>query len=224
MFNFLSNSQNISAETIILNIALSFVLALMIAWVYQKTHRGLSYSQSYVNSLILLCTLSSVIMMVIGNVLIRAVALLGAFTIIRFRTVIKDPKDISFILFVLIIGMGVGTGGYTIAIISTIMIIFIAYLLYRMNFGSTRKNDYVLSFSLNKEITSDDIYESVLMQYLKKYELLNINTHKNGKIIDLNFGVRFLPKSKISKLAEELSSIEGIENVSLIMSKNEIEY
>jgi len=224
MLNFLSIDQNISLLAIVFNIALAFVFSLIIAWVYQKTHKGLSYSQAFVLCLVFLCPLASVIMMVIGGVLIRAVALLGAFTIIRFRTAIKDPKDVSFILFSLIIGMAVGTGNYLIGLVSTLMICLIIYFLDKINFGSIQRQDYILTFSLDKEKTPSDVYESVFGQYLRTYDLLNINTRKEGKIMDLTFTLRFLSGVRIDKLVEELSAISGLGSVNLIMTKNDIEY
>ena len=224
MFNFLTANQNISFLAIVFNIALAFVLALIIAWVYQKTHKGLSYSQSFVLCLTFLCPLASVIMMVIGNVLIIAIALLGAFTIIRFRTAIKDPKDVSFILFSLIVGMGVGTNSYLIAIVATLMICLIIYFLYRINFGTIQRQDYTLTFSLDKEKAPSDVYEPVFRQYLKSWDLLNINTRQEGKIMDLTFTLRFLSGVRVDKFIEELSAISGLGNVNLIMTKNDIEY
>ena len=85
MLDLISTSQNIDILSVVFNIALAFILSVVISWTYQKTHKGLSYSQSFVFTLVILCALASTIMMVIGNVLIRAVALLGAFTIIRFN-------------------------------------------------------------------------------------------------------------------------------------------
>jgi len=224
MFNFLSTNQNIGLLETGFNIALAFVLALIIAWVYQKTHKGLSYSQGFVLALTFLCPLSSVIIMVIGNVLIRAVALLGAFTIIRFRTAIKDPKDVSFILFSLIIGMAVGTNSYSIALVATVMICLIIYFLSRINFGSIRRYDYALTFSLNKEKAPSDIYETIFKKYLKTADLLNINTHQEGKIMDLTFNLRFLSGLRTDKFVEELSALAGLENIHLIMAKSDIEY
>ena len=178
MFDFLSASQGVTMgiDMIVFNIIMSFALAMIISWIYQKTHKGLSYSQTFVIGLVILCTLSSVIMMVIGNVLIRAVALLGAFTIIRFRTAIKDPKDVSFILFSLIVGMAIGTGSYNIGIVATIMISLIVYFLDKINFGSITKHDYVLTFSLNKEkTTAVKGRASELEDEFRQQRLLNIN-------------------------------------------------
>ncbi len=226
MFDFLSTSQGVTigVDMIVFNIAMSFVLSLIISLIYQKTHKGLSYSQTFVISLVILCTLSSVIMMVIGNVLIIAVALLGAFTIIRFRTAIKDPKDVSFILFSLIVGMAVGTGSYHIGIVATIMISLIVYFLDKINFGSITKHDYVLTFSLNREKAHSDIYESLFKKYLKFNDLLNINTQQEGEIMDFTFNIKFLSNVKVDNFIKELSSLDYLNNVDLIATKNDIEY
>jgi len=226
MFDFLSVSQGVTIgiDMIVFNIIMSFALAMIISWIYQKTHKGLSYSQTFVIGLVILCTLSSVIMMVIGNVLIRAVALLGAFTIIRFRTAIKDPKDVSFILFSLIVGMAIGTGSYNIGIVATIMISLIVYFLDKINFGSITKHDYVLTFSLDKEKTHSDAYESVFKKYLEFNDLLNINTKQEGEIMDFTFNIKFLSNIKIDNFIKELSSIDYLTNVDLIATKNDIEY
>ena len=226
MFDFLSASQGVSigVDMIIFNIAMSFILALIISLIYRKTHKGLSYSQTFVISLVILCTLSSVIMMVIGNVLIIAIALLGAFTIIRFRTAIKDPKDVSFILFSLIVGMAVGTGSYDIGIVATIMISLIIYFLDKINFGSITKHDYVLTFSLNKEKTHSDVYESLFKKYLKFNDLLNINTQQEGKVMNFTFNIKFLSNIKMDDFIKELCSLDYLNNVDLIATKNDIEY
>jgi len=221
---FSTNVQDLSLGTVVLNLALAFVLSLMIAFVYQKTHKGLSYSQTYVVSLVILGILSSVIMMVIGTAVVRAVALLGAFTIIRFRTAVKDTRDITFILFSLITGMAVGVNNYPVAVVSAVLISLIVFLLDKINFGSINRYDYILTFSLDKEKTSSDVYESVFRQYLKKYDLLNINTRNGGQVIDLTFNLRVLLNVDLNKLVADLISITGIEKVNLIMAKNDIEY
>jgi len=224
MFNFLLVNQNIDLWVVVFNIAFSFVLSLTITYVYQKTHRGLSYSQSFVVSLVILSVLAAVIMMVIGGVLITAVALLGAFTIIRFRTAVKDTKDITFILFSLIIGMAVGTNNYLIGFIGTIMICAIIYFLDKINFGSIHRHDYVLNFLLNTREAPSDVYKSIFKKYLKNYDLLNVISQKEGKVMDLTFNLNLLANADLNRFARELSVISGIKKVSLIMAKNDIEY
>ena len=120
--------------------------------------------------------------------------------------------------------MAVGTGGYNIGIIATIMISLIIYFLDKINFGSIRKHDYVLTFSLNKEKTHDDIYEPIFKKYLKFNDLLSVNTQQEGKIMNFTFNVEFLNNIKIEKFIEELSILDYVANVDLIATKNDIEY
>src|SRR3989338_6815684 len=113
----------LSAAVIFFNIFLSFGLSLLIAIIYKKTHRGLSYSRSYVESMVMMSVLAAIAMMILGNNLVRALGILGVFTLIRFRTVIKDTKDATYLFFALAIGMGVGTGNYVISFIGTVCLI-----------------------------------------------------------------------------------------------------
>src|SRR3989344_3437682 len=102
-------SVNFAPAQVAFNILFSFVLSILVAFVYQYTHKGYSYSKNFVSSLILVTLVVCVIIMVIGNSLARAFALLGAFSIIRFRTPVKDTKDIGYIFFALAVGMAAGT-------------------------------------------------------------------------------------------------------------------
>ncbi|TSC96039.1 MAG: hypothetical protein Athens101410_192 [Parcubacteria group bacterium Athens1014_10] len=222
MFN--SFFQNTEVLTTIFNLTFSFALAFVIAFTYQKTHKGLSYSQGFVLTIIVLCVLAAAIMMIIGSSVARAFAMLGAFTIIRFRTAVKDTKDTAFILFGLIVGMAVGINNYSVALTTTIFVSLLLYFLDKFNFGSVKKYDYILSFSVDKEKNPNNGYEEILKDHLKNYDLLNISTRDDGKIIDINFSIRFLAGINPNKLIEILSNLSGIENIHLIMAKDDIEY
>ena len=118
---------------IIINLFLSFFLGLAISLVYKKTHKGLSYSQSFMLTNIFVCLIVCMVIMIIGNSLARAFALVGALSIIRFRTVVKDTKDTAYIFWSLAAGMAAGTGSYFLAIIGTIIISSVAFILYYSN-------------------------------------------------------------------------------------------
>jgi hypothetical protein len=118
-----------SAGAVVFNLLLSFVLVLIVSWVYKKTHKGLSYSQSFVMTLILAGVIISAVMMIIGNNIARAFGAFGAFSIIRFRTAIKDAKDIAYLFLVLAIGMAVGTRNYLIAVATTVVSLLIICIL-----------------------------------------------------------------------------------------------
>ena len=97
---------------IVVNLFVAAILGLFISVVYKNTHRGLSYSQSFMVTIILVTVIVSMVMMVIGNNIARAFALVGALSIIRFRTVVKDTKDTAFVFMALAAGMAAGTSSY----------------------------------------------------------------------------------------------------------------
>ena len=196
--------QGVAYPQIVLNIVLTFALAFVIALVYKKTHRGLSYSQSFVFTLVLMSIIVSVVMMVIGNSLARAFGLLGAFSIIRFRTAVKDTKDTGYIFFALAIGMAVGTNNYAIAITSTVLVLVIIWILNKINFGSMRKHEYLLSFLIVHDERSNDSFEDIFRKYLKNSMLLNINSKRDGGASEMTYNVSFSEEGKSDEFVREL--------------------
>jgi uncharacterized membrane protein YhiD involved in acid resistance len=114
---------------IIINLISSFFLGLLISFVYKKTHKGMSYSQSFIITNIFICLIVCMVIMIIGNSLARAFALVGALSIIRFRTVVKDTKDIAYIFWSLAAGMACGTSSYFIAVTGSSIITIVAFIL-----------------------------------------------------------------------------------------------
>lgn len=211
-----------SIETVLINLLLALTLSLIIAWVYIRTHKSLSYSQSFTSSLVLLPLITTFVMMVVGNSLATAFTLLGAFTIIRFRTPIKETRDMAFIFFSLIMGMAVGTNNYLIAVTSTIVILAVIVLLSRVHFGSLRRLDYILNFYLNAKEHGN--YQELFDKYLKSTILLTMNTHQGGDLLELIFNIKFADRDELKKFLTELGSLQGISNVKLISSNNDLEY
>ena len=126
------------------NLIVALVCGIIIALVYRFIYKGPSYSVTYVNSLVLLALVTSVVMLVIGNNLARAFGLVGAMSIIRFRTAVRDVQDIVFIFFSLAIGMASGVGLHVIALVGTITISIISIILVTFNFGAPRKREYLI--------------------------------------------------------------------------------
>ncbi|PIS04812.1 MAG: hypothetical protein COT81_04670 [Candidatus Buchananbacteria bacterium CG10_big_fil_rev_8_21_14_0_10_42_9] len=208
----------------VFNIILAFILSYIIALTYRNTHRGLSYSQGFTFTLILIGVLIAVIMMVIGNSVARAFGAFGAFSLIRFRTAIKDSKDIAFILLVVAIGLATGTNNYGIAIVTTIFAVIIIYALTKMNFGSIRKYDYVLNFTAHSDRFSNDKMRDIFNKYLKYDNLLNVSAKESGRRLEYSFNVKFIKVADIDVFTKSLSELDGISDVDLISAKNDIEY
>lgn len=224
ILNLAAFGSGASAAQVLLNIILTFILSWSIAIVYKYTHSGLSYSRSFVFTLILMSIVISVIMMVIGNNLVRAFGSLGALALIRFRTVVKETRDTSFIFLALAIGMAVGTSSYAIAILTTILVSLIIIVLHKINFGSIRKHEYILSFEFDNEKSTQDLLVNVFKKHFKNTILLNIHSKQDGRTSEMIYHVNFIDDTKQSDLVRDLSTVDGVENVHLITSTNDIEY
>ena len=222
--NVASISTQLTTASVVFNLVLAFVLSLIIAIVYKNTHKGLSYSQSFTFTLIFIGLLISVVMMVIGNSLALAFGAFGAFSLIRFRTAIKDTRDIAFILLAVTVGLAVGTGNYLIAVLTTIAASAIVYGLAKINFGSIRKYDFILNFSAQSGTFSNDKMRELFKEYLKYDNLLNVTSRAGGQDLDYSFNVKFIAASDMEKFIAKFNSLEGVDDVDLISAKNDIEY
>lgn len=223
LFN-LTSGGNISLLNIVINLALALLLALAIAHIYKKTHRGFSYSQSFLLTLVLISIITTIAMMVIGNNLARAFGLLGAFSIIRFRTPVKEVKDTAYIFLSLVAGMAVGTNSYVIAVVSTLIVLAIIWVLHKTNFGALHKNDYLLIFTLDYQKQQPDYLASIFERYLKNSLLLNINAVDKSHKSEMIYSVSFIDQGQINDLIHDLMAIDGVNEARVISSKSDIEY
>ncbi len=209
---------------IILNLILSFFLGLLISFVYKTTHKGMSYSQSFMITNIFICLIVCMVIMIIGNNLARAFALVGALSIIRFRTVIKDTKDIAYIFWSLAGGMACGTGSYFIAVVGSIIITIVAYILFRTNYGSIYKSEFILQFRYKRSNEEIPVYDKLLKKFCRSSTLLNSEPSGDNKNLKLTFDIILKDETNINNFILDISKCEGVSETSIAATKNDIDY
>jgi len=219
-----SGAFNYSAIEVMLNSLVAFVLGLTIAYVYRKTHQGLSYSQSFVLTIIFITIIIGFVMMVIGNSLARAFALVGALSIIRFRTVVKDTKDTAYVFMALAVGMGAGTGNYFIAVYATIFMSGVAWILYKFNFGVQRSSDFILRFYFDKTSGSDDVIVTYINGHSENNALLHMEPSGDKKKLYMTYDISLKEDVVMNDFIDEFSRIESVSEVVLVSAKNDITY
>jgi len=210
------------AETF-LALGLSFALCLMLAYFYRQSHRGLSYSVSYVHATILLGVTVSIIMLIIGSNIARAFTLVGALSIIRFRNPIKDSRDVAFLFIAMAIGMGVGTGFYLTATIFTLFISFIAYALSRFGIGTTSRREQLLKVHAPATLDYHDAFNQLFYRDLREHHMLSLETLRDGAQVELVYSVEF--KARVDELGfmGELRKITGGGKVALLTGQESID-
>jgi len=212
-----------SPQAVLLSLLLAFVLGQVLAWVYYATHCGLSYSRSYVQSLILITVVVSLVMTVIGNNIITAFGLMGALAIVRFRNVIKDTRDISFIFCALVVGMAVGTHRYVTAILGTAVLSLIMLYLFLTDFGSHEPHNGFLRFSLRGPLGPAHPVAGILQRFCGSFTLISLQDSGFGGPAEYAYQILIRDTGQNEQFISELEKIEGIENISLTLQEKLLE-
>ena len=125
---------------VLLVLLLSFLMGLVIYFTYLKSFRGVVYSQPFNASLVLLCMITALLIVTISSNVVLALGMVGALSIVRFRTAIKDPLDIVFLFWSLSTGMIVGARLYAVAVVATIIIALVFFLMQQDRCGRSYGN------------------------------------------------------------------------------------
>src|SRR3974390_3050557 len=130
---------------LIIALLLAFVCGHAIAWIYMLTHTGLSYSRSYVNTLILMPVIVALVMMILANNLVLAFGLMAIFAMVRFRSILRDTLDTAYVLAVIVIGLACGTTKFTSAIIGCLATAVLMLYFWVTGFGTRQRYDLILN-------------------------------------------------------------------------------
>jgi hypothetical protein len=214
---------NYSIMEMVVNSTSALVIGFILSIIYRYSHKGLSYSQSFNHTLIFVTFIVAIVMMVIGGSLARAFALVGALSIIRFRTVLKDTKDLSYVFGALALGMAAGTGNYFLAAFGTVSFSCIAMFLFVTNFGAVYKSEFILRFRFDQDGDSGN-YLSVINETCKRSNLLHIEPSGDEKSLSLTYDVALRDDSSDKILVKQLNSLAEISEIVLIAAKNDIDY
>ncbi|MBN1123402.1 MAG: DUF4956 domain-containing protein [Sedimentisphaerales bacterium] len=217
-------NQEVEGWTILLSLLLSFVLGQVLAWVYYFTHNSLSYSKSFVQSLIIITIAITLVMATISGSFVIAVGLMGTVSLIRFRNIIKDTRDITFLFCALVIGMACGSQRYAIAIVGTITLCFILIYLHLADFGMHHSYNAFLRFSFKGTIDPSHPILLTLKRFSRTFSLISSNScAPDGSSMDYAYQLSLRAASNNEQLLSEIQKIEGIHNISLTMQEQLLE-
>ena len=212
-----------SIADVVLVTVLSFLLSLIIARVYQLTYKGVSYTQSYVHTLIMMSMIVAIIMLVIGSNIARAFSLVGALSIIRFRNAVKDTRDVGYIFFTMAIGMACGTRFYLLAVIATLIISFILWGLFTLNLFAKDIREQILKIRLPGDMRYDRLFDSVFARYLNRFSLIAVETVQAGTLTELIYGVELKKQTDAQAFLNELRQLNDNNKVALITGYHEVD-
>ena len=224
MFNSVQNPSlfPVTGIQIVINICVALLCGLAIAWLYRQTYKGPGYPAAFVNSLVLLTMITAVVILTIGSNLARAFGLVGAMSIIRFRTAVKDTQDIIYIFFALAVGMASGCGAYTIAVVGTVCVGTVIFVFAKVGTAGVHKQEYLLEVSYSGNGDGNPTYIPIFRRYCRSHQV--INTRSSGdddERLEIAYYVKLRDKSESDRFVRELRRSDGVNQVNLYFDEEQ---
>ncbi|MBS4539370.1 DUF4956 domain-containing protein [Clostridium sp. D2Q-11] len=214
LFNLFNGMDSFTIENIIFNIVVTTLLALFIYFVYKKTFSGVVYSQNFNITIVMVCIITGIVMMLIQNNLALSLGMVGSLSIIRFRTAIKEPRDIGFLFWAIAVGLSAGTNKFIIAIIGSIILSIILFIFNRVVYI-----DYAYLLVLRGTKIESKEVSDILNEYKIPYKLRMKTTRDN--FMEITYEIK-LKQIGEDFLIKSLKSIDSIEEVHIVSYNGEV--
>jgi hypothetical protein len=213
----LGDDESYSFELLVFRLLLALALGVVVAGVYGITQRKpRSELVSFVSTLVLLTILIAMVTLVIGNSVARAFSLVGALAIVRFRTVVEDTRDTAFVIFAVVVGMGVGSG-YVLVPLAGIPIVAAAALALTQwgRAGTLPRMEFKLAIRVGIGHDPEALLRDLFALHLAEYRLQSTGTARQGAAVDVAYLVRLRREEAALVLVAALNTMEGVQSVEL---------
>jgi hypothetical protein len=194
---------------------MALVLSFIIAMIYRNTHRGMNYEPAFLTTLVLIAPVVALVMFFIRGDLVLSLGLIGSLSIVRFRTPIKDTRDMVYLFWAIVVGLGCGTENWTIALLATLFISIIIFFLFIIEYGRPKHSDFVLVVSGRSEHSPQGAGE-LIQQYASRFRIRSHDIVDGGW--EIVYELRFTKEQELltEQFITELKSLEGVSKVSLL--------
>ena len=206
--SFLENVTAVSVLDMVLAMVLAFGIGLFIFFIYKKTYAGVMYSSSFGVTLIALTMITALVILAVTSNVVLSLGMVGALSIVRFRTAIKEPMDIAFLFWAIAAGIVLAAGMIPLAVFGSVAIGLILWL-----FSSKKdiSNPYIVVLQCDGR-GSEDAALACLKENVKKYTVKSKTVRKG--LIELNLEIRL--KSEDTSFVNQLSEVEGVASAVLV--------
>jgi uncharacterized membrane protein YhiD involved in acid resistance len=169
----------------------AFVFGQMLAWTYERTYRGLSYSRGFSHTLVLVCISASILVLAMQFSLLAGLGLFGVLSMIRFRTDLKTPRDLVFVMGAATVGVASGVGAMLEAAMGTAVFSVVSLYLYTGPFGSRTRFDGVLRFRLPIDVEAEPALTKLMRRHCRQRHLLSTAEIAEGTLREHVYQVKF---------------------------------
>ena len=219
----LGPTQPLSSMDVVFSLTVSFVLGLVLATIYRWTHQSFSYARSFLHTMVLASIVITIMIMAIGNNMARGLGIMGAMAFVRFRTPIRDPRDIIFLFASMSLGIASGAQVFDVAIIGCLYFCATALFLSWSPFASRREFEGLLRFMLPADSPSQHYLHDIFQKYAASTEMVAMREAIQGEVQEYSYQIRLIDPSYKTDLVDTLSKLEDISEVSLVMQRTTVE-
>lgn len=205
-------NSSVTIEMILISVAIAFAISLFIVFIYKKTFSGVVYNKSTVLTIVIISMVTAMVIRTINSNLSLSLGMVGALSIVRFRTAIKEPVDTAFLFWAITAGIMTGAGLYVISVVGSLFLGILYYVIYLLDVKA--KSQYLLVIAYREEGAGavENIIKSISKKKLKSKSL-------SGSLMELTYEVEY--NSTIDEVMRQLQKTEGVRNVNLVTYTNE---
>jgi len=196
------------------SLLLSFATSMVVATVYTLTYYGIGYLRTYVQTIALAGLVAALVMLAIGDDIARGLGMVGALTLIRFRTTLKDTRDLIFVFASLGIGVACGVQAFAVALVGTLVFCLAAAYLSWSEFGSRMQFDVMLRFQGPSDTEHGERIRAVLDRYCRGLSLIDLRSMGNDAQ-EFAYHLKLRKPGTESALVRELEQVPGVDAASL---------
>ena len=211
--DFYNNITSFSLLDTMIALVLALVIGLFIFVIYRKNFQGVMYSETFGISLVAMCMITTFIILAVTSNVVLSLGMVGALSIVRFRTAIKEPMEICYIFWAIGVGIVIGAGMIPLAVIGSILIGIILLVLVNRKHND---NPYILVVTCANDAAEQRMYEK-MGQYVKKHIVKSKTVSKMG--IELTVEIRL--KDMTTEFINQLVNLEGVEQAVLVSYNGE---
>ncbi len=198
--------------------ATSLAMGAILALTYMQTGR---YSRNFPIALFLLPSMVQMVIMMVNGNLGAGVAVAGAFSLVRFRSLPGTSKEIISIFFAMAIGLATGMGYVGYAAVFTIVLSALMLILYKSNFANGKEADQMLRITIPEELDYSNVFDDIFEKYENKVELERVKTTNLGSMFELSYRVEIKNSALIKEMIDEIRIRNA--NLPIIMARGEID-
>ena len=198
-----------TALEILWAMGLSLALNLMIGYVYKYTYRGTRYSQDFVQALVIVGTVTTILIMVVDGNAGIAFGMFAAFSVIRFRRNLSQARDLGFVLLAMSVGMVVGARLYSMAALAALVVCMAIIFLTRLDAFAPRRASHQLRIRVTHDIDFETVFAPIFSEFTEGIELRSVQTVQAGMMTEVRYGLVLKEEDRLQEMMSALQQVNG---------------